>query len=171
MNVIIREAEAGDAKGIATVHVEMWRHAYRGQIPDSVLDNLSIESKTDSWREQIENPHPGTYAYVACIGENVVGWVTGGVSRDKDLPDDVGELYGIYVLPGQTGKGIGYKLMSKLLGQLRRDKYSRVTLWVLNTNTPTQQWYARKGWVKEGETKVETRDGFELHEERFVLDL
>jgi len=38
----VRTATAADAASIAQIHVETWRVAYRGQIPDAVLNGLDV---------------------------------------------------------------------------------------------------------------------------------
>jgi ribosomal protein S18 acetylase RimI-like enzyme len=167
----IRDAGINDAQGIATVHIKMWQEAYKGQVPDSFLDSMSIEKRTEIWKKELENPYKGTHAFVADIDGTVVGWVTGGVNRDKDVTKETGELYGIYILPGHTGQGIGSELMTRLLGTLKKDGYKKSTLWVLDTNDKTIKWYEKKSWKPEGKTKTEKRDGFDLNEVRYIIDL
>jgi len=38
----IRTARFQDARQIAEVHVDSWRAAYRGIVPDSLLEGLSV---------------------------------------------------------------------------------------------------------------------------------
>ncbi len=45
----VRIATSSDAPKIAHIHVETWRAAYRGQIPDAVLDGLDVERRTVFW--------------------------------------------------------------------------------------------------------------------------
>ena len=52
-HMIARTAKATDAPRIAHIHVETWRTAYRGQIPDAVLDALDVNRRTAFWHEQI----------------------------------------------------------------------------------------------------------------------
>ncbi len=169
--VVVRTAEVKDAEGIANVHVKMWQQAYKGQIPDEYLDNLSVGQGTEGWKKQLENPIEGSFAYVADIDGKVVGWCTGGVSRDEDAYKEIGELYGIYVLPGYTDKGVGSKLMGQLLNTLKTEGYTQATLWVLDSNEKSKKWYEAKGWRIEGKTKVDKRDKFELREIRYITDL
>ena len=171
LKIKIRTANIGDAKGIASVHVRTWQCAYKGQITDSYLDSLSIEKKTKSWKKSFENPKKGVFPYVAVIDENVIGWCTTGVSRDKDLADEVGELYGIYVDPDYIGKGAGSLLMNKSLNKLKKEGYKKATLWVLDTNTKTIEWYEHKGWKIEGKKKKDQIDAFVLNEVRYIIDL
>lgn len=46
-----REANIGDAPGIAKVHVDSWRSTYKGIIPQSFLDGLSYEQRTKLWEK------------------------------------------------------------------------------------------------------------------------
>ena len=45
----IRDAVAGDARGIATVRVRSWQAAYRGLMPQDALDGMSIDRNTENW--------------------------------------------------------------------------------------------------------------------------
>lgn len=171
MALVIRQAIPKDAPKIAKIHVETWQCAYKNQIPDSYLNNLSIEERTKGWKKQIENPEKGVYAFVIETDGKVVGWCTAGVSRDKDASKETGELHGIYIHPDHTSKGFGSKLMSHALTTLKKDGYEKATLWVLDTNEKTRKWYEHKGWRVEGKTKSEPREGFDLHETRYIIDL
>ena len=167
----IRNAEIKDVLGIATVHVKMWQKAYRGQVPDSFLDAMSIDNRAKFWEDTLKNPKSGIHILVAEHDHRIVGWIQGGKNRDEDLSSDVGELGGIYVHPDWQGKGVGSKLMEFFIETLRSEGYKKATLWVLDTNQKTRNWYESKGWNVEGKTKIEPRDGFELHEVRYSIDL
>lgn len=41
----IRRATAGDAVALANVHIDFWRSAYRGLVPDSHLDSLDYDRR------------------------------------------------------------------------------------------------------------------------------
>jgi len=51
--VSIRPAGLDDARAIAEIHVRAWQWAYRGQIPDEILDGLSVEHREQGWRRQL----------------------------------------------------------------------------------------------------------------------
>src|SRR4030042_6880582 len=165
--LFIRKAELSDALGIATVHVKMWQKAYRGLVPDSFLDNMSIEKRTEIWKDSLENPKEGIYVFVAENDGVITGWITGGKNRDADVAPEVGELGGIYVHPDWQGRSVGAKLLENFLQFLRDESYKKATLWVLDTNKKTRKWYESKGWRVEGKTKTEPRDGFKLNEVRY----
>lgn len=94
-----------------------------------------------------------------------------GTWHDEDVTPEVGELGGIYVHPDYDGKGIGSELMKTFLEVLKSEGYKKATLWVLDTNKKTRDWYESKGWRVEGREKTEPRDGFDLHEVRYIIDL
>ena len=45
-SMLVRASTVSDARRIAYIHVETWRAAYRGQMPDAVLDALDVERRT-----------------------------------------------------------------------------------------------------------------------------
>ena len=50
----VRRATTEDAAGIASVHVHSWLAAYRGLMPDDMLDSLTVEERTESWLRFLE---------------------------------------------------------------------------------------------------------------------
>src|SRR5258708_35048119 len=49
----VRTARFEDARQIAEVHVSSWQAAYRGIVPDTLLDSLSVEAWTGLWQERL----------------------------------------------------------------------------------------------------------------------
>jgi len=52
--MLIRTATGTDAREIAHVHVETWRAAYRGQVPDAFLEKLDMERRTAFFQERLK---------------------------------------------------------------------------------------------------------------------
>lgn len=171
MEVTIRNATPQDAKGIAVIHVKTWQCAYKDQISDVYLNSLDIEQRTEGWKKELENPYKGSYYLVAEMDNQIVGWCTGGINRDEDASKETGEVYAIYMHPNFIGKGIGSKLMERMIALLKKDGYKNATLWVLNTNTKTKEWYKKNGWTEEGKIKTDKRPNLELHEVRYIKKL
>lgn len=46
----VRKAGGDDAAAIAEIHVRSWQAAYRGVLPDELLDDLSVSERETSWR-------------------------------------------------------------------------------------------------------------------------
>jgi hypothetical protein len=99
--IIIRPARVEDAPGIARVHVDSWRTAYKGILPDEALANLSYEQREHLWAETLGHPERKSFGFVAEDEQGqIVGFVVGGPVRDTD-PLYKGELYAIHLPYGR----------------------------------------------------------------------
>jgi L-amino acid N-acyltransferase YncA len=146
--VRIRRASPNDARSVAEVHVRSWRHAYRGMLPDAVLDRQSVEDREAMWRDALTGSSFGVV--VAQDDRGVVGFASFGPSRDDDAGDGVGEVPAIYVEPAAVGTGVGRELLSAAASALREHGYRRATLWVLEVNERARRFYERAGWRWDG---------------------
>ena len=163
----IRRAEPADAGAIAEVRVASWRSAYRGLLPDSLLDAMSVQDIESRWRAWIEKGR--IEVFVLQKETRTVGFVAVGPTRDEDLDDErVGEIYAIYVRPDEWRKGYGSALLSRAIESLMEQGRTEVTLWVLRDNERGTRFYDACGFEADGAMKVETReDGVELREIRY----
>ncbi|SDG80888.1 L-amino acid N-acyltransferase YncA [Lentzea fradiae] len=151
----VRPATPSDAPAMASVHVRTWQTAYRGQLPDDVLANLSVDDRTAQWERLI----PRGNVWVAEHDGEVAGFAFAGPSRDDDAPF---ELYAIYVLDSAQGTGLGTALAKAALGS-----EPDVIVWALDTNTRARHFYERIGFRADGVTRTETEGGVELKEMRY----
>lgn len=163
----IRPATLKDAPDLARVHVASWRVAYRGIIPDAILDELSVEAFETRWRQSLEQAQRSTL--VGEIGQRVVGLASVGASRDADaVPLHTRELYALYLDPTVWGQGMGYVLWSAALQKLLADEFAEATLWVLEANSRARTFYERVGFhLEPGVTKALEREGAVLPEVRY----
>ena len=146
----VREATATDAAAVARVHLASWRSAYRGLVPDALLDSLNLGERTARWREQLTHRPLGQVTHVAEVGGEIVGFAAGGACRDEDSGSEVGELYAIYVEPGSWRQGFGGLLQTASLESLRERGFAEARLWVLEGNAAAQAFYERSGWSADG---------------------
>jgi len=173
--MLIRPATPADAHGIAVVHVRGWQEAYRGLMPQPVLDDLSITDRAEGWRqilsarERGEEPEGArSHALVAVdpATDRILGWATYGEPREDGAHQ--GELWGLYAHPDLWSRGIGHALLDAVEDALRADGAGSAYLWVLEGNDRAATFYERHGWIEDGEVKVEERPGLRLHERRRV---
>jgi ribosomal protein S18 acetylase RimI-like enzyme len=163
--MIIRSAKPEDALRIATIHVEAWRVAYRGIIPDEYLRSLSIEQRHAAWQQALEAGHP--FTWVAEEGDTAVGWISAAASRDVDASHSTGEIWAVYIDPGHWGEGIGRALCDAAEQELRRRGSTEVTLWVLKDNQRALGFYLSNGFFRDAcEDRIIERGGKELREVR-----
>jgi ribosomal protein S18 acetylase RimI-like enzyme len=164
----IRRATPRDAHRIATIHVEAWRAAYRGVVPDALLQRQSVEKREAFWSKQLGSG--SSHTLVAEDGGDVVGWIDFGKCRDADAQADA-EVYAVYLEPTRFRRGIGSALWRTMLEQVRRDGRRRVAVWVLADNHPARRFYEAMGGKADDATdKRELFDGVELREIRYWFE-
>lgn len=62
----VRPATPRDVTAIATIHVETWQVAYRGQVPDEYFERLSVDGRISAWRDILAaTAWPSTGVFVA----------------------------------------------------------------------------------------------------------
>lgn len=166
----IRAATVDDARAVAEIHVADWRWAYRGLVPDELLDSLSIERREEMWRGGLERGLAGWALFVAEREGKVLGFVGCGPSGDDDAEDATGEVYAIYLQPEAVGTGVGRELLARATEHLRAFGFRRATLWVLSNNARTRRFYEIAGWRADGTEKTQDWDGHQLHEVRYRID-
>jgi ribosomal protein S18 acetylase RimI-like enzyme len=167
----LRDATAADARAIAEIHVAAWRSAYRGLVPDAVLDGLSAEDREAMWRGGLVAPEPGWGCLVAEDRGNIVGFVGYGPPDDAEAGPDLGEIYAIYLEPTAVGTGIGRDLFAAGSRRLHDAGYRRAFLWVLETNDRARRFYERAGWAWDGTKSAHRFDCAELPIVRYAADL
>jgi ribosomal protein S18 acetylase RimI-like enzyme len=138
-------ATVGDARAIAEIHVSSWQTAYRGIMPDAVLDALSLEDRERGWRTSLIE-HAAD-VWVAADHDALLGWISVGNSRDDDAARNTAELWAIYVAPNHCRRGVGRALWSHAAGELSVRGFEQVTLWVLEQNRAALAFYGALGFT------------------------
>jgi len=168
--VVVRQASPDDAAAIARVHVRSWQAAYAGQLPEDLLRDLSVATRTEAWHRALAQPTARRTTLVAECGNGVAGFVDTGPSRDDDADDSVGELSAIYVDPHCWGQGLGRALHDQAIAILA-EHCTYATLWVLATNARARRFYERAGWRVQGVEKTEQRGAATLEEVRYIRSI
>src|SRR5581483_4275740 len=172
-NVVVREATTDDAEAIAQVHVASWQAAYRGLVPDPVLDSLSVEHRAARWREWFAGESPNQpelgCVLVAELDGAVVGFANAGPCRDEDAGEQTGELRAIYVIAEAWDTRTAADLMNTAVAWLR-DRFTHATLWVLEGSARGRAFYEKGGWSWDGTTQQYEAGGTALPELRYRID-
>lgn len=92
-------------------------------------------------------------------------------TRDKDSdPKTTAEIAAIYVDPKHWRKGAGQALCRFTLEMAKRENYTAITLWCLDSNVAARSFYEKVGFHLDGATKVDQSfKNHELHEVRFRI--
>ena len=152
--VRVRRAVVDDADAIERVRTDTWRDAYRGLMPDSLLDALGYDATRRRALMSALPPHQ--FVLVAEDDPEVVGFCLGGRSRTPDDPFS-GEVHAIYVLPEHQGLGIGRALLQAGAKELVDRGFRSMIIWVLRENAPSRRFYERMGGrhVRDEERELE----------------
>ncbi|WP_143247767.1 GNAT family N-acetyltransferase [Alloalcanivorax xenomutans] len=161
----IRTANKADAADIARIHVDTWRAAYTGIVPEGDLSRLSKADREKRWAKTLSESANGTHVAVGSDGL-VVSWTSFAPRRDSG-GRGIGELYAIYLDHSHWGEGIGRELMDDAVSLLHYHGFTSITLWVLQENSRTRAFYAQAGFSHDGASKVIEIDGKELVELRY----
>jgi len=150
----IRHATAADAHAIAGIHVAGWRVAYRGLMPDSVLDAITVEQRRGFWKGVLSKPGVSKVA----VGETdgaVVGFCSYGPTRDAD-DASVAEIYALYVEPAKWRQGFGRALCQHAEREAAAREQEAMTLWVVKGNDPSRRFYERLGYRADGAERTDS---------------
>ena len=171
---IVRPARPSDAAAIADTHIRGWQVAYRGLVPDAVLDGFDVGRRTAAWRDHLAaEPGPGptswTWVVEAAAGE-VVGFCQAGVARDEGVapPDGAGEVYAIYLRPERRREGFGRALFAAVLTHLDAAGFDPLVVWVFEANEATRRFYEAAGFVEDGVRHEIDFDGVAIPEVRYA---
>jgi GNAT superfamily N-acetyltransferase len=165
MSPEIRRAEPGEELAVAGVHVRAWLAAYRGLIDDAYLDDLRAEDRAAM--HSFDATDPGApETLLAVEGDDILGFVAFGPSRDADAPD-AGEIFALYIDPPRWNSGIGRLLMREARKRLRQRGFSQGTLWVLEGNEQAECFYRAEGWQPDGAEREEDPYGPTVTVRRF----
>ncbi|WP_138205610.1 GNAT family N-acetyltransferase [Haloimpatiens lingqiaonensis] len=164
----VRYADVDDAKILGQIHSESWKVAYKGVVPDEVLNNITAEKRqkyfekalTEGWEEDA----------IIFKDDKAVGLICIGKCRDEDKEEFWGEIWGIYLLPEYWNMGIGFELMNWGLNELKRRNYKKIALWVLERNINARNFYEKMGFKHDGTIKKITI-GKTLNEYRYVISI
>jgi len=149
----IRPATAADADALARLHVDSWRSAYRGLVPDSYLESLNYGHGALRFRRAIASGADETY--VAEDSREMLGFLTLGACRDADVdPARTGEIWGIYLAPRHWRKGIGGQLCLHAERVLASRHYLQAVLWVFEGNAAARRFYEAMGFEVDGASKM-----------------
>jgi GNAT superfamily N-acetyltransferase len=165
----LRDATAADRIAVARVHVRSWQAAYRGLLPDELLDGMRPEHRAA--RYKFGGTGPGVPTTIVAVAEgSIQGFATLGTARDDDL-DGAGELYAIYLDPTAWSRGWGRTLVAAARDRLSELGYTSAALWVLSGNERAKRFYETDGWSADGLERPIELGGFVADEMRYRREL
>jgi len=167
--VLVRPALSSDVPQIAAVHVRSWQAAYRGHMPDSLLDALDPIQRAAWWDKLVVDPN--VTVVVALEGVALIGFSSLSACRDDDACPGTSEIATLYVDPASWRSGCGKSLLEAVVDVARQRGFRQLSLWVLATNLVARAFYESQGFSPDGRSKTDSRLGAPLHEVRYRREL
>ncbi len=169
-SLTIRFANISDAEQIAICHVASWQKIYRGHIPDTVLDALSIKEREKKWHHLLDK---NVKVLVIERDNNIIGFASLCPSRDKDTDAKIcGEISAMYLHPETWHQGLGKKLCTAAILELEKMGFSEVIVWVLKENDQARKFYEAMGFNETSHSKLEPyNQDISLNEVRYRRDI
>ncbi|MEH0548105.1 GNAT family N-acetyltransferase [Streptomyces sp. B21-105] len=146
----VREMTLADVERVSEIRVRGWQWAYRGLMPQSYLDALSVAEDAEHRRTGFGQAGPGVVNLVAERAGTVVGWAALGPYRDGEVRTGDAELYALYVAVQHIGTGVGGALLGEAARRAEALGHPAMRLWVLRDNVAARRFYARAGLHADG---------------------
>ena len=124
----VRSALLVDSEDISVLHYNAWIRSYKDILPKQFFSQISLEKTKDHWFKILSEKGPEEIFLLAFKGEELVGFVNGGKSREKGPTD--GELYALFVKSEK--QGVGKFLLKSFVEELRLKKTNGFFAWVLS---------------------------------------
>jgi GNAT superfamily N-acetyltransferase len=142
MGIIIRPAVLDDVDAIARVHVASWHGAYRGIMPDELIDERTEDVRRTQWSSSLQQPDRTTL--VACDENGAVVGFASATVRPRLEGRFQSYLQTLYLLPDAQGRGIGRELLRDLSVRLLEAGVRNMALRTLRLNR-ARSFYERLG--------------------------
>lgn len=162
----IRPAGILDAGSIAALETRVWRTAYRGLLPQTLLDGLSEPDKADLWRGYLRDK---IQTFVIEDGGGLLGFAGYGPARERQEEAPAGEIYAIYLDESAWGQGHGRALFERCRDELGSQGPGPLVVWVLRQNHRARRFYERQGMLQDGGEKLEHLEDHPLSQVRYCL--
>ena len=156
--------ENDDRNKISSVYEQSWKTAYRGIVPDDYLDSIPA----GRWASKVDNP---SWHTLVCLEDGQIIGTSSFCESRFDVFEGYGEIISIYLLPEYVGKGCGRQLMERALSELRKQRYTKAFLWVLEENNRARAFYEKIGFVLSDKSIESNIGGKDLKEVSYTIDL
>ena len=172
-DVSVRPAVAADAVEVARVQGDTWRAAFRGVLPDEVLDRWDAAAAEAAWAAAVTAPPtPAHGVLVALDGGRVVGFAAYGPPEvgPDERPDPAGpttELSVLLVEPRWGRRGHGSRLLAAVADLALGSGAARLQAWVAEDDEVTAGFLESAGWARDGWARTLDAAGRPLRELRW----
>ncbi|MFA1762012.1 GNAT family N-acetyltransferase len=97
MNLEIIRATGENATEMGFIHSYSWKKAYKGIIPDNIIDEFTSEKRAEIFHNVI--PKAEEEYYLFKVDGIPAGFASLNKSHEENAPKYIGEIYSIYFHP------------------------------------------------------------------------
>ncbi|HBE9528915.1 TPA: GNAT family N-acetyltransferase [Clostridioides difficile] len=145
MNLEIIRATGENATEMGFIHSYSCKKAYKGIIPDNIIDEFTSEKRAEIFHNVI--PKAEEEYYLFKVDSIPAGFASLNKSHEENAPKYIGEIYSIYFHPDFWGTPVTKKGLQFCIDRLRNLGYSYITIWVLKDNTRAIKFYKKNGFT------------------------
>lgn len=145
MNLEIIRATGENATEMGFIHSYSWKKAYKGIIPDNIIDEFTSEKRAEIFHNVI--PKAEEEYYLFKVDGIPAGFASLNKSHEENAPKYIGEIYSIYFHPDFWWTPVTKKGLQFCIDRLRNLGYSYITIWVLKDNTRAIKFYKKNGFT------------------------
>lgn len=143
MTISFRRPDAAEAETFAALHVSCWKEAYRGMVPDAILDHASVATRLPMWRSVLGDT--ARIVIGAYDDGDAAGFIMAGAPVEQLFEGMDGHIPALYVRATSHRLGIGRRLMGRAAKDWRARGGHALALGVLSENVPARAFYERLG--------------------------
>ncbi len=151
-DVILRRAGPADAAALAALGRRTFTHTFGHTYRPEDLAAFLAESYSVEWHVALL-ADPARDTWVAAAGAGLVGFGVAGPCKlpVEALEPTAGEIQRLYLRDDWQGRGIGTRLLERLLADLAARGHDPLYVGVWAENTGAQRLYGRYGFTRVGE--------------------
>lgn len=139
MTFNVRSAEVSDAQEIASIHVNSWKSAFKGLMPERYINSYTLDQRNTEWLNVLGSN--SEHVIVAEKENSLVGFLS---FNNKSI--DTLELSKLYLCPSIYSKGVGYLLMKQFENSAKASGINQLSLYVLDNNQAAIKFYSKHGF-------------------------
>ena len=156
-SIHVRPALERDIASLASIQVESWEVAYRGKLPDAVIDARHHEARTAAWWAILRQPwrrtDPIHQCWIAELHGRPAAFADVGRPREAVELREPLEVMAWYASPWAWRRGTGRALWRVIDAHATRHGCEHVVLWVLADNPRAIAFYQAMGLRLDGVVK------------------
>lgn len=155
MKIKLSEITKDDLETVVRIHCDAWKDAYGGFMDEDYISRKN-GTRRAKWESILEDA-PEEKHFLIRDGNIPVGMISMDRPRET-VETDTYEIFGLYILPEQMGKGYGTAAVSLAEEKIRGMGFEKISLWVLEPNKRARSFWEKRGFTPDGTEKISYYD-------------